>query len=147
MTSTTLIPIGQKIVDQVQGVTLDGSPSIVGRLWAPNSGDVGTVPAVVVYPPAVVRTEPDAREDHIGATDWFLDYPADLYVDAGDMEFGQQQIVEFLEAAIKAIDANPGLDDECQEAKLTRAEEPTKVELNNRKLLMIRCRVRVLEFV
>jgi hypothetical protein len=149
LASTVLVPIADALAALISGIAgLSGSTTVKGRKWKPPGGDVDSLPVGVVYLPTVERTGVDLAEDHLGANDWEIGFPAILYFTADDIAFGQAQAAEVTEAFIKAVDANPTLGlGIVQETKVTRVDEAEVIELNNRPVIQVRTRVELLSFV
>lgn len=140
MASTILDPIATALVTVAETVS-----GLNGCKWVLR--DTDSRPAAVVMPPSIERTPLDVSEDHLGQNDWNSEWSVDLYFDTTNLEYGQVQAVEMVEAWIVAVDADQDLGGVVQEAKVTSVAEPDFVEDANRPYLIYPTTVSVLDFV
>lgn len=112
--------------------------------WAPT--DIKP-PCLVVELPSLKRTPVDQKEDHLGATDWYLDYPAIFYFALDNPDTAQPKAVDIIEAFVLAIDADNGLGGICQEAKVVEVMDAEMVDDQPNAVIRWPTRVEVLTFV
>ena len=139
---TVIDNIADRIVADIAGLASD----VKAYKWAagPSSG-LDEVPAAVVQLPTIERTEVDAREDHLGATDLRLQFEVFFFFDASNVDYTMPQALEVVSAFTDAIDEDIDLGGAAQEAKVTRSE-PTNVESDGRPLFGYSSNVSVLTF-
>lgn len=144
MASTVLDPPAVQIAAIL--TALGVTPTVKAYKWAPR--ELATLPAGVVEIPSFQRTPVDTAEDHLGATDWHIQYPVALYFALHELATDQARAVLVVEAFTLAIDASPGLAGTVQEAKVTSAI-PTILDedTRNRALLVYETTVDCLKFV
>jgi hypothetical protein len=96
--------------------------------WSPG---VIKAPAAVVELPTIRRTEPDKAEDHLGASDWWLDFPVLLYVELLADKHAQKTQATVAQLAVDFISAIDNLQPDgdgfvlnglSEDAKVTSAE-------------------------
>ena len=116
MASTVITPIADAIADVLTGLAV--TPTVKGRTWDPGLTGIDKVPCGIVGPPELRRTALDDSETQLGALDWYLDYPVIIGVDLDVAPSSASQLVEIVEAFVKAIDADQtlGLGAFCDQA-------------------------------
>lgn len=124
MASTVLDPVAAKILVEIEALTFaDGNgntQTCKGYQRIPREYD--SLPAAAIGIPSIERVGPDEAESQLGTNDWFIDYPVELAVDLADPVYAQATLVGFVEAFVKAIDANQQLTNTVLDAKVVRAE-------------------------
>lgn len=148
MASTVLDPIAVALEQLLDGLAV--VPALNVMKW--ERGDIAPLPAATVHVPLIRRTALDEPESELNLSfDWELAYTVSLYFDLADAEAAQADMVEYVEAFIKTVDANPtlgvaGVDVAVDEAKVVSADPFTERD-RKRTLVGYECRVELLAFV
>lgn len=114
------------------------------------------LPSAVIEMPTIRRVEPDEAEDHLGASDWRLNFPVIFYkeVGRGDTVIADQvELMGLALAFVQAIDhLKPGsdgliLNELCTDAKVVSAEPFGEDETDDsRRKIGYETRVSILTF-
>jgi hypothetical protein len=148
VSSTTIDPLAEAIKGHLT-ISLSGGITMNAYKWDPGFAGISP-PCGVVGVPSAERTPPGEGEESIGANDWSLEFPVQLFFDLADPVLTQSQAVEAMEAFIVAIDADQTLGNlllRGGEARVVRVEEPEELITNDRPLFTQRCRVALKQFV
>ncbi len=116
---------------------------LVDRAYPSDPGMAGfSPPAIVIGFPYIRRTDPEESESELGRVDYFVDFPAVLYVAIDDAIATADRVLEAVEQMIAAIDAfGDWLDDpEVLDVKVTSAE-PAEIPDAAQPLMSYTCRV------
>ena len=103
MASTTIDQVAVQLVAKIDGLT----QTVKGFKW--QQSDLDTVPAGVVGIPDIRRQSPNDREPQMNSWGWYLDFPLRFYVDLDEPNRAANEIMDIVEAFIKAIDADETL--------------------------------------
>lgn len=131
MSSTTLSPIATALKTKLETLTAS-TEAVKGHAKPPRELDA--CPCGVVEIPTIERIDPDEAESQLGTNDWHIVFPVTLYVDLSEADYSIGQAIEFVEAWIKAIDADPQLSGTVLDCKVTSAE-PLVIDDTARPLL------------
>lgn len=137
--STTLAPIATALKTKLE--TLAASTENV-KGYAKPPRELDSVPCGVVEIPSIERVDPDTAESQLGTNDWHIVFPVVLYVDLSEADYSITQAIDFVEAWIKAIDADQTLGGAVFDCKVTSAE-PLVIDDEARPLLAYETRVAV----
>jgi hypothetical protein len=126
--------LADALVEVLAGLLIGGK-QVNAYKWA--DGGIRR-PSAVVELPTIRRTQPDEREDHIGADDWRLVYPVAFYVGMGkNPREAQARLAQGVVDFIDAIDARtPRLTELSADLKVTEAT-PFAVEAQADKITLI----------
>lgn len=141
MPSTLIDPIGAALQGKVAALTVQGQAA---KGYWPAPASLDKVPAGVVEPPEASRRDIDASESALGSNDWLLTFPVTLYVLLDEAESAQDAAVDFVEAFIKAVDADQGLGVAGVIEARVVSSEPVVIEDQARALYSYECRCEVL---
>lgn len=133
--------IADEIASTFASVTL--TPQLTTYVWSPV--ELTGLPCVVIEPPDINFLDIEQDGTQLGSYDWNLTYPACFYFEITEAGFTQQQATEYIEAAVKALQTNAGLNGQAVDAKITEAIVKY-VEDQPRPLLCYECKVGVLRF-
>lgn len=137
--SSIITPLANALVERAETAGATGAVR-----WAPS--DISP-PAAVIELPSFERTGVDESEDHFGQRDWTLNFPVIFYFDLATAQADQDRAVDVVEAFVLAIDADNGLANLCQEAKVVDGSEPEFPADDARALIRWPTVVSVLKFV
>jgi len=118
MTSTIIQPIAAALKGVLEAIA-DAPPVY---LYSPGMEGLDQVPCFVIFLPSVRRVAPEQAESQLGADDFRLTLPVAYYFDLDDARAAQAKAVEWAEAAIRAVDADPSLGGAVLDAKVSAAE-------------------------
>lgn len=144
MPSTIITPVADALEAKAEALT-----DVTAYKWVLRDTDVR--PAAVVELPEVARIAPQEAESQLGSNDWDSTWTVAFYVDFDpNSGYGQEQIVEIVEAWVSAIDADRTLAGVCEEAKVVHLGPPDYVhnEANtSRSYLVYPTKVEVFDLV
>jgi hypothetical protein len=131
VTSTIFDPVAQAICNIIDGLSL--TSSLTSFKWG--RIDLDSIPAGVVAMPLFRRTAVEEAESQLGADDWNISYPVLLVADLNEAVANQAQVVDMVEAFVKAIDADYSLAGTVKEAKVTEGEPYVQQDKGSRPLI------------
>ena len=146
MTSTILQPLADLIADTINQLSVD--EPITAYSNDPGFAGLDSLPAAIVGPPIVERTDVEGGESQLGSYDWRMEFPVTFLFDLGDSNTAQAQALDSVEKFVTSLDlatlsvADPSIVD----AKVTRSE-PGEVVDSARPLMSYTCTVRVLKLL
>ena len=137
--------VADRLVAEVE--SLEVGAAVSAWKWRSNQGGGMQLPSAVVQVPEFDRSGLDESEDHLGARDIRMTFPVLFFFDLGETDASFGQAIEVVSAYVDALDANPGLDGNAQEAKVTHSE-PKELEAvkSGRPIFSFLCTVEVLAF-
>lgn len=103
--STILRPPADRLVEILEG--LDLTTQVKGRFGV--TLKLPRFPCAVVEIPDVDLSDVEEAESQLGADDWRLEYPVNLYFALREADIAQARAVDALEAFILAVKADPTL--------------------------------------
>lgn len=128
---TTLAPIAAALKTKLETLTAS-TERVKGYATPPR--DLDALPCGVVELPTIERISPDDAESQLSTNDWHIAFPVTLYVDLSEATYSITQAIDFVEAWIKAIDADQTLGGIVFDSKVTTAE-PLVIDDEARPLL------------
>lgn len=149
MPSTTLEPLANAIATQIAtlSLTLADEP-LKAYPHDPGYAGLDVIPCAVIGIPAITRVGVDQPESQLGARDWFIEWPVNLYFDIADPVFTSQQAIETVEAFIKLIDTESlqAADGTVLDAKVTESV-PVEYVDQARPLMVYECKLEIWKLV
>lgn len=123
MASTIIDPTAERVVDVLEAIS-----GLTVYKWSMPSGV--NLPAAIVGRPDIRRTAIDEPESQLGSRDWAMSFLISIFVDLSKATTSQAASVDYAEAFIVAVDANPSLGDPtiADDAKVTSAEPDFELE-------------------
>ena len=98
-------------------------------------------PVITVGLPTIERHGIDEAELEVGKDDWHTTWPVTLYVQIQDPQTATLDVHRLVGALIQAVDADPTLGGEADEAKLIDVTPDENDEAAESRQYVIRCRV------
>lgn len=148
MASTVLDPLANLLVAKIQALvvtyTSGSTATFTGYKWMPK--DFDAPPVGVVGTPEVERVGVDQPELQMGSSNWIITFPVSLYVDLSEPTQAQSVSVQAAEALIHAIDMDPQLSGNCDDAKVRRVTPFVEFQ-RGRPLLGYECEVELMKQV
>lgn len=136
--------VADHLVSTIDGLEVDRS--VNAWKWRSNEGGGLQLPSAVVQVPEFDRSGLDEAEDHLGARDIRMEFSVPFFFDLGQTDASFGEAVEVVSAFVDALDADPGLDGNAQEAKVTHTEPANSEPLQGRPTFAFVCTVSVLAF-
>jgi hypothetical protein len=137
--------VADRLIAEIEGLEVDRQVS--AWKWRSNQGAGMELPAAVVQVPTFDRSGLDEAEDHLLQRDVRMDFNVLFFFDLGETDASFAEGVEVTAAFVDALDANPGLDGNAQEAKVTHTEPANGPPLEGRPTFAFVCTVEVLAFL
>ena len=146
MTSTTVQPTADLIAAVLAGLAV--TPTVKSYRWDIGMAGLDALPAAIIGIPEVRRIAVEGFESQLGSRDWHLTYPIHIYVDLAEAVTAQVQVVDILEAFIKAVDTDTlqAQDATIIDAKVIEAIPAEYVDAA-RPMLAYECRLELLKLV
>jgi hypothetical protein len=145
MSSTILQPLADLVATTLNSLSVD--EPLAAYSIDPGFSGLDSLPAAVIGPPLIERTDVDQRESQVGSYDWVIELPVTLLFDLGDTATAQGMALDTVEAFIREIDSATlsVSDPSIVDAKVTRSE-PGELVDTARPLMTYTCILRVLKF-
>lgn len=117
--SVDIATIEAQVVLVVGAITVDG---VAIKTYDHEPTDLDRTPAITLFPPDIERNPPDvADEAPMGYNGWKLEWKLRIYVKLDNAKRAQDQLKAIVGDVIKAIDANPDLNNALFETRLVKA--------------------------